>query len=83
MPKAYTPDQVAEMLQLSKNTVYQMIQRGEIAAKKFGKVYRISPVSLSFLFNGLDYDLYLKEQEDLKYMAQINDAISDVRKTLK
>ncbi|MBI3069914.1 MAG: helix-turn-helix domain-containing protein [Candidatus Levybacteria bacterium] len=52
LPKAYTPQQVAEMLQLSKNTVYQLISRGEIVAKKIGKVYRIPQNSLSFIFTG-------------------------------
>ena len=38
-PKTYTPEQVAEILQLSKNTIYALISRGEIIAKKLGKVY--------------------------------------------
>ena len=50
LPKAYTPKQVAIMLQLSKNTIYQLINRGEIVAKKIGKVYRIPVSSLSFIF---------------------------------
>lgn len=50
--KAYTPEQVAEMLQLSKNTVYDLISRGEIVAKKIGKVYRIPRSSLSFILLG-------------------------------
>jgi len=45
--QTYTPEQVAKMLQLSKNTVYDLIGRGEIVAKKFGKVYRIPAISLS------------------------------------
>lgn len=52
-PKVYTPEQVAEILQLSKNTVYELIKRGEIVAKKFGKVYRIPASSLSFVSGGL------------------------------
>lgn len=35
--KVYTPKQVASMLQLSKNTVYELINRGEIVAKKLVK----------------------------------------------
>ena len=62
--KAYTPEQVADMLQLSKNTVYELISRGEIVAKKLGKLYRIPPASLSFLFTGVDYDLYQADTED-------------------
>jgi len=59
----YTPDQVAQILQLSKNTVYALINRGEIVAKRIGKVYRIPASSIFFAFSGLDYDLYLKESE--------------------
>lgn len=79
LPKAYTPEQVAEMLQLSKNTVYQLISRGEIVAKKIGKVYRIPRSSLSFLFTGLDDDIYKAEQEDLKNIGKIEKEISKIR----
>ncbi|OGM24550.1 hypothetical protein A2627_03440 [Candidatus Woesebacteria bacterium RIFCSPHIGHO2_01_FULL_39_28] len=82
-PKVYTPEQVAEILQLSKNTVYRLINRGEIIAKKIGKVYRIPQRSLSFIFTGLDEDIYLKEQEDLKNINKIHKALTEVRKKLK
>lgn len=82
LPKAYTPEQVAQMLQLSKNTVYQLINRGEIVAKKIGKVYRIPQTSLSFLFSGLDSDLYQVEKEDLKNIARVQKTLSKVRKSL-
>ena len=81
LQKAYTPEQVAGMLQLNKNTVYDLISRGEILAKKFGKVYRIPATSLSFILTGLDYDLFLAEQEDAKSLPQINEALNDVRKS--
>jgi len=56
--KVYTPEQVADILQLSKKTVYELIAKGEIVAKKIGKVYRIPASSISFVFTGLDIDLY-------------------------
>jgi len=80
--KAYTPEQVAKMLQLSKNTIYELISRGEIVAKKIGKVYRIPPSSLSFMFTGLDYDLYNAEKEDLKNIVTIEKTLSTARKDL-
>lgn len=80
--RVYTPEQVAEMLQLSKNTVYDLIGRGEIVAKKIGKVYRIPATSLSFLFTGLDYDLLEAEKQDKKQLDQIEKALSQVRKAL-
>ncbi|HXS15409.1 MAG TPA: helix-turn-helix domain-containing protein [Candidatus Saccharimonadales bacterium] len=78
-PKVYTPEQVAEILQLSKNTIYDLISRGEIVAKKIGKVYRIPASSLSFVFTGLDYDLYKAEQEDLTELSRIQEELEKVR----
>lgn len=80
--KAYTPEQVAQMLQLSKNTIYQLIRRGEIVAKKIGKVYRIPAVSLSFLFTGMDEDIYKAQMEDEKNLKEVGKVIRDVRKGL-
>lgn len=83
LPKVYTPEQVAEILQLSKNTVYDLISRGEIVAKKVGKVYRIPASSLSFVFTGLDSDLYQAEQEDSNNLPTINKTIKEVRGKLR
>lgn len=80
--KVYTPEQVAGMLQLSKNTVYELIGRGEIIAKKIGKGYRIPASSISFIFTGLDYDLLKAEKEDRKQLSKIEEEIAKVRKTL-
>lgn len=79
LPKVYTPEQVAEILQLSKNTIYSLISRGEIIAKKVGKVYRIPASSLSFVFTGLDEDLYKAEQEDMKNITRIHRELSKIR----
>ena len=81
-PKVYSPEQVADILQLSKNTIYELIQRGEILAKKFGKVYRIPAKSLSFVFTGLDYDLLQAEETDKKNLPKIQKAIDEVRQNL-
>ncbi len=80
--KVYTPEQIADILQLSKNTVYDLIDRGEIVAKKIGKVYRIPASSISFVFTGLDYDLYNAEKEDFKHLAAIQDELAKVRAEL-
>lgn len=77
--RAYTPEEVAKILQLSKNTVYKLIQRGEIIAKRIGKVYRIPPSSISFIFTGVDYDLYLAEKADLKVVTKINRQLAKAR----
>lgn len=81
-PKVYTPEQVANMLQLSKNTVYQLVKRGEIVAKRFGKVYRIPQNSLSFLFTGMDEDLYQAQLEDEKNLKKFENTLKKVRKSI-
>ena len=80
--KAYTPEQVADILQVSKNMIYGLINRGEIIAKRVGKMYRIPSQSLSFLFTGLDYDLYQAEEEDLKNIKKVQKELSKVREKL-
>ena len=77
--KVYTPDQVAQLLQLSTNTVYELISRGEIVAKKIGKVYRVPRASLEFAFSGLDADILVMEEEDKKHLPQIAKALKEVR----
>lgn len=81
-PKVYTPEQVAGILQLSKNTVYELISRGEIVAKRIGKVYRIPATSVFFAFSGVDYDLYQAEQADLEKLPKIQEELSKVRTRL-
>ncbi|CRK81563.1 DNA-binding domain-containing protein [Neobacillus massiliamazoniensis] len=39
--KAYTPDEVAKIFQISKHTVYELIKRGELQAFKIGNKMRI------------------------------------------
>ena len=80
--KVYTPEQVAEILQLSKKTVYELISKGEIVAKKIGKVYRIPVSSISFVFTGLDIDLYKAEEEDRKKIQKVQKTLSEVRTKL-
>ncbi len=80
--RVYTPEQVANLLQLSKKTVYDLIGRGEILAKRIGKVYRIPTSSLSFVFTGLDFDLYQAEKEDRKQLAKVEKSLAKVRSKL-
>jgi len=80
--KVYTPEQVAELLQLSKNTVYKLIDRGEIIAKRIGNTYRIPFQSISFVFTGLDFDLYSAENQDRKNLDQVTSMIKKARKSL-
>jgi excisionase family DNA binding protein len=78
--QVYTPEQVARILQLNKNTVYDLINRGEIIAKRLGKVYRIPAQSISFAFTGMDEDILKAEQKDLKNLKKINRSLRQARK---
>jgi excisionase family DNA binding protein len=82
MNKVYTPEQVADILQLSKKTVYELIGKGEIVAKKIGKVYRIPASSISFVFTGLDSDLYRAEEEDKRNIKKIQKDLSEIRSNI-
>ena len=44
--KFYTPEEVANILRISKHTVYELIKRKELKSKKIGRVYRISEEAL-------------------------------------
>jgi len=41
MKEILTPEQVADYLQLNKDTVYRYIREGKIAASRLGRSYRI------------------------------------------
>src|SRR4026207_588437 len=41
MREVMTPEQVAEYLQLNKDTVYRLIRNHQLAASKIGRAYRI------------------------------------------
>jgi len=80
--KMYTPEQVANMLQLSKNTIYDLIDRGEIVAKKIGRVYRVPRSSIEYVFTGLDQDLLKAENIDKQNISTIEQILTQVRKSL-
>ncbi|NMA68912.1 MAG: helix-turn-helix transcriptional regulator [Desulfitobacterium sp.] len=43
---AYTPEEVANILKISKFTVYEMIKRGDLSAYRIGRKYRIEKADL-------------------------------------
>lgn len=44
---SYTPDEVANILQISRFTVYEMIKRGELQAYRVGRKLRIEPSAIA------------------------------------
>ena len=79
---AYTPEQTAKILQLSKNTIYELIAKGEIIAKRIGKVYRIPAKSLSFVATGLDNDLFEADSNDQNSLKLVQKEIAAIRTKL-
>ena len=54
-PTLLTVAEVAERLRVSTMTVYRLIQRGELAALRIGRSYRIEPSALdAYLSAGSD-----------------------------
>jgi len=53
--RAYTLDEVAEIAQLNRRTLFNYIKDGKLKAAKFGRVWRISEENLrDFLNNGAE-----------------------------
>jgi len=49
LPEFLTPDEVGAYLELSRNTVYDLVRREEIAHVKFGRSIRIPKAALQRL----------------------------------
>ena len=64
-----TPLEVAEILKLKKNTVYEMIKRGDIPANKLGKQLRIRRD---------DLDNYLGKQKSSSSLALLTPTLKDI-----
>lgn len=50
LPEVLTPEQAAEYLQVSRETIYRYIHRGQLMAVKLGRIYRIPRDSLEQMF---------------------------------
>ena len=47
MNKFYTAQEIADKLKIKKNTVYELIKRGELSSSKVGKQLRVSEEQLA------------------------------------
>ena len=57
-----TPLEVAELLKITKNTVYELIKRGELPAYKVGKKLRIDKEDINnYINNQRTYHLFYKQ----------------------
>ncbi len=76
----YTPEQFARVLQVSRRTVYNWIKKGEVEAKRIGRVYRI-PIRFGERDNVVD-EFKLLELEDKKNLGWIQKELKKVRKEM-
>jgi excisionase family DNA binding protein len=53
-PRAYTAEQVAQALQVTKKQVYTLIEHGQIVAIRMGKYWRIPDHELERLLHSAD-----------------------------
>lgn len=51
MPDAYTPEEVAKILKISKYTVYELVKRGELKSYRIGKRMRIEQEDLDLFIH--------------------------------
>ncbi|HEX3076145.1 MAG TPA: helix-turn-helix transcriptional regulator [Lachnospiraceae bacterium] len=70
-----SPAEVAEILKIRKNTVYEMIKRGDLPAKKMGKQFRISSNSVE---EYLRQNSQGEEEGDREIVICGQDAILDI-----
>ena len=70
-----TPEEVADILKIAKNTVYELIKRGELNAYKVGKKFRIDLKDLEEYKNSTKMKKSLPSQDYLK--QHINGTISN------
>ncbi|WP_300382075.1 excisionase family DNA-binding protein [Clostridium sp.] len=68
----YTPDEIAQKLKITKNTVYEMIKRGDLDAHRIGKHLRIS---------NLQFETYLLKSKGYENSYEAN-LISENGKTI-
>ena len=67
----YTVEEVATILKVNKNAVYDLIRKGFLTALKLGRLKVTRPTLLSFLreYNGKD----LSDLENVKELTFLND----------
>ncbi len=79
--QALTPEDLAQILKMSKATIYRKIRTGDIPAKKIGKDYRIPQTYIYYFQTGLDYDIYEKEKIDADILNKHQNLLKEVRKS--
>ena len=77
-----TPLEVAELLKIAKNTVYEIIKRGELPAYKVGKKLRIDKVDIDNYINNQKKGNALSQTKQIKQDVIVNNIAIDTEKKL-
>ena len=59
----YTPQEVADLLKIKKNTVYELIKRGELKCSKIGKQFRIRKDELDEYSNSSNNEIIIEVKD--------------------
>jgi putative molybdopterin biosynthesis protein len=71
--KALTTQEVADILKIAKNTVYELVKRGELNSYKIGKNLR---------FSVEDVENYIAQSKAIKPQNSVSQSSTDQNKTL-
>ena len=71
LKSSLTPLEVAELLKITKNTVYELIKRGELPSYKIGKKIRIDMNDVEYYINSQ------KSNSKLSFNRNINNTLSN------
>lgn len=77
-----TPLEVAELLKIAKNTVYEIIKRGELPAYKVGKKLRIDKEDIDNYINNQKKGNALSQTKQIKQDVIVNNIAIDTEKKL-
>ena len=77
-----TPVEVAELLKIAKNTVYEIIKRGELPAYKVGKKLRIDKEDIDNYINNQKKGNALSQTKQIKQDVIVNNIAIDTEKKL-
>lgn len=81
--RSYTPEEVAEIYQVSKNTIYKLIAEKKIKSKKISeRIIRIPYTEVMWAFVGLDKDIQTAVVNDVDVLSKDNGTqlLKDIRK---
>lgn len=75
--RALRVEEVAERLQVEVRTVYGLIRRGELKARKIGRMYRVPLEALdNYLMDREEYD---QEPLDKEELAAVRRGLADIQ----